>query len=111
MKIYQLHEHGGEWEDSYDYIRGSYLRKERAEEEKVKAEAKEKQRTEQGRKCNNCPFLSEHPFENIEDLLSKYADYCDETKLEQTDYGISCKNYFCYWDEPYFKIEEVEVEE
>ena len=36
MKIYQLHKFGGEWEDSYDYIIGSYLRKERAEEETMK---------------------------------------------------------------------------
>lgn len=47
MKIYQLHEYGGEWEDRYDYIIGSYLRKERAEEEKVKAEKMEKEYTTQ----------------------------------------------------------------
>ena len=43
MKIYQLHERGGEWEDYYDYIRGSFLRKERAIEEKIKAEVKQKE--------------------------------------------------------------------
>ena len=41
MKIYQLHKHGGEWEDYRDVIIGSYLRKERAEEEKLKAEKEE----------------------------------------------------------------------
>ena len=30
MKIYQLHEYGGQWEDSFDYIIDSYLKKERA---------------------------------------------------------------------------------
>ena len=34
MTIYQLHEYSGEWEDYRDRIIGSYLRKERAEEEK-----------------------------------------------------------------------------
>lgn len=42
MIVYQLHKCGGEWEDSFDYIIGSYLRKERAEEEKIKAETEEK---------------------------------------------------------------------
>jgi Na+/melibiose symporter-like transporter len=41
MKIYQLHKYGGEWEDAYDYIIGTYWLKKRAEEEKSKAEAKE----------------------------------------------------------------------
>ena len=36
MKIYQLHEYSGEYEDFSDRIIGSYLRKERAEEEKAK---------------------------------------------------------------------------
>ena len=38
MKIYQLHKYGGEFEEAYDYIIGSYFRKERAEEEKMKVE-------------------------------------------------------------------------
>ena len=33
MKIYQLHKYGGELEDYRNYIIGSYLHKERAEEE------------------------------------------------------------------------------
>lgn len=41
MKIYQLHEYKGEWEDFRDIIIGSYLRKQRAEEELAKDEAEE----------------------------------------------------------------------
>lgn len=104
MKIYQLHKRGGEWEDSYDYIVGSYLRKERAEEEKIKAEAKEKEKVEHGRKCGNCPFLDGA-------LLSRYPDYCSEAKLEEGEYGMRCDNYYLHWYEDTFSIKEIEVEE
>lgn len=112
MKIYQLHEYSGEWEDFRDRIIGSYLRKERAEEEKVKAEEKERLLLERGRKCNNCPFFScENAFADINDLIEKYSYYCQESKLEETDYGVDCQNYYQHWDEATFEIVEVEIEE
>lgn len=110
MKIYQLHKYSGEWEDFHDYIIGSYLKKERAEEEKKKAEAEEKELIERSHRCANCPFLEED-FKNLNDLLSEYPDYCTEAKLEDEDYGIDCENYYTHWDESTFEILEVEVEE
>lgn len=38
MKIYQIHEYGGEWEDKYDWIVGSYLSEERAMKEHMRLE-------------------------------------------------------------------------
>ena len=38
MKIYQIHEYGGEWEDKYDLIVASYLSKEKAIAEKERLE-------------------------------------------------------------------------
>lgn len=111
MKIYQLHEYSGEWEDFRDYIRGSYLRKERAEEEKAKAEAKENELANKSQKCNLCPVLDVYPFASFDSLLDKYCDYCSEMDLEETDYGLNCKNYYLKWDKSTFKIKEVEVEE
>lgn len=105
MKIYQLHEHSGEYEDYSDCIIGSYLKPERAEEEKLKAEAKEKKLAEQGIKCRNCPFLSANRN------MPKQSDYCTEMELEEDIYGVECANYYPHWDKSYFKIEEVEVEE
>lgn len=106
MLIYQLHKYGGQWEDSFDYIIGSYLKKERAEEEKAKAEAKEKELVEQDKKCNDCSFLYDEFISN-EDLLS----YCSKAKLTKDEYGTSCENYYTHWDESNFEIIEVEVEE
>lgn len=110
MKIYQLHKYGGEWEDSFDIIIGSYLRKERAEEEKTKAEAEEDRLIERSKKCNHCPFI-EYPCGNLNNLLLKYPDYCSEAKLEGDEMGIYCENYYSHWDEATFEIEEIEVEE
>jgi hypothetical protein len=59
MIIYQLHEYTGQWEDYCDYVVGSYLKKERAEKEKIKAQINEKELIEQSKKCVNCPFLEE----------------------------------------------------
>jgi hypothetical protein len=110
MVIYQLHECGGEWEDYYDHIIGSYLRKERAEEEKAKAEAKEKVKVEKGNKCKRCPFM-DVDFEDFGKTLLKHPDYCNKSNLVyKGSLGVSCKKYYFHWDESSFKIEEVEVE-
>lgn len=112
MKIYQLHEYSGEWEDFRDRIIGSYFRKERAEEEKKLAELKEEELSERSAKCAHCPFLEfENAYFCVDKLLSEYPDYCTDAKLEDTDYGVNCLNYYSKWDDSTFKVEEVEVEE
>ena len=111
MKIYQLHKYGGEWEDSFDFIIGSYLRRERAEEEKAKKEAKEKELIERSNRCINCPFYGED-FDNLDTLMSEHSVYCNEAKLiDDEEYGMDCENYYAHWHESTFKIKEVEVEE
>lgn len=106
MKIYQLHKYGGEWEDYRDRIIGSYLHKDRAEEEMAKAEAKENELREQSDKCSDCPYLHDAYLTNDE-LLS----YCSKAKLEKNEYDndMDCQNYTTHWDDNYFKIKEVEV--
>jgi hypothetical protein len=106
-----LHEYSGEWEDFRDRIVGSYLRKERAEEEKTRAEAEEKELVKKSKRCNNCPVFDAYPFASLDSLLDKYCDYCSEMKLEETDYGLNCDNCYHHWYESTFYIEEVDVEE
>lgn len=110
MTIYQLHEYSSDYDYPHDYIIGSYLRKERAEEEKLKAEVANQKLIERSKKCNKCPFLIED-FANIDELFNEHSDYCSEAKLEQGEYGIDCENYSVCWDENHFEVEEVEVEE
>ena len=110
MTIYQLHEYGGEWEDKYDYIIGSYLNKARAKEEKAKAEQAEVLRQEQSRKCAECP-LCNYYFDDKEAVFEACAKYCD--KFSQQDYESrgGCSSYHCQWDANLYRIETVEVEE
>lgn len=111
MVIYQLHECRGEWEDYRDSIIGSYLRRERAEEEKIKEEIIEAKLIERSEKCRNCPFL-EHDITNLDNLMSEYSDYCNKAELENEEYcGIDCANYYSHWDKANFYISMVEVEE
>ncbi|MDD5980170.1 MAG: hypothetical protein PUC23_03560 [bacterium] len=107
MKIYQLHHYHGSYEDFHDMIIGSYLKKDRAEEEKAKLDDKEKKLEEQGNKCAECPIL----YSDSLDVVDKYPNYCSEAKLEESEYGVECDNYYIYWGEDSFEIKEVEVEE
>ena len=111
MKIYQLHEYSGEYEDFTDRIIGSYLREDRAKEEKIKAEIKDRELVKHSKRCINCPFLEEKDFSNLNNLLQKYFYYCDKAELLESKFGIDCENYYSKWDNSTFKIKEVEVEE
>ena len=108
MKIYQIHEWGGEWEDRYDYIVGSYLLEEKAIAEKERLEAEEKEAA----KCNICPLYFCEPdcngdCEDCDNLrIDKAKKYCDRYK--QSDYG-KCENFYLKLYDGHFNIEEVEV--
>lgn len=110
MKIYQLHTYGGEWEDSFDYIIGSYLRKERAEEEMEKAKLENDENRKLARHCSNCPIVDGWDLDN--EVANKCAAYCDKFKyVDLGDDGFNCGNYTTHWYDNHFRIEEVEVEE
>lgn len=110
MTIYQLHEYGGEWEDKYDYIIGSYLRKERAEAAKAKAEQDEAIRQQQSKKCSDCP-LGNYYFDDKEAVAEACSKYCDKFSRNDYDDDVDCRNYACHWDSNLYRIETVEVEE
>ena len=112
MKIYQLHECGGEYEDYFDHIIGSYMRKERAEEEKLKAEQEELARQERHRKCCSCPLLDRDLQMNTLNYI-KYVcgNYCSNAQIYADGFGYDCENYESNWDDSSFRIDEIEVEE
>ena len=112
MKIYQLHEHSGCYEDYRDIIIGSYLKKKRAQEEKAKAEAREKELREHSDKCRDCPFIWDmDSLDNLNNFLSMYPNYCSEMALEESYDCINCTSFYSKWDDCTYKIVEVEVEE
>ena len=111
--IYQIHEISGEYEDYRDVIIGSYLRKERAEEVLKNLRDEEDKRRARAQKCRECP-VREHDRE----LRSAINEYCEDFNEEyESDDGeeqLFCGNeYYSYsaYDDLYYEIEEVEVEE
>lgn len=110
MKIYQLHEYYGMYEDYTDDIIGSFLRKERAVEEKAKAETKEQELIAKHNKCRECPYAYED-FEDMDNLLDIIPDYCDEVEVGYSSWGAYCNNEYTKYDTHKFEIVEVEVEE
>ena len=111
MKIYQLHKYGGEWEDYRNYIIGSYLHKERAEEEMAKAQDEELQKIRFSKQCASCPWREDDIEDNktLADLMRQHCDYSD---IRCDDEGeLFCNNFYFHWIDNRFNIEEVEVEE
>lgn len=108
MKIYQLHKYGGDGEDYRDCIIGSYLHKEKAEQEMAKAEQEEKLKRLQAEKCSECPCCA-----NIEDnalMADLMRKHCNHSDIYCDDEGeLFCKNYYYHWIDSNFNIEEVGV--
>lgn len=113
MKIYQIHEYGGFWEDAYDCIIASYLSEEKA------IVRKEELEIEQGKmpKCNECPLY----FCPTDCNLDCETEECKKIGLnfvkencpdyEQDEYREDkCANYCSnIFDDSFYRIEEVEV--
>lgn len=107
FKVYQIHEYGGEWEDAFDYIVGSYLSEEKAITEKKNLEAEEDNLYNLYQKCCACPLY----------LPDKMKEYCDKYEpfdkdkhsLDEFDGDEFCVNHSWYFENTYYKIEEVEV--
>lgn len=113
MKIYQVHEYGGFWEDRFDYIVGSYLSEEKAFAEKERLEKEEENYIKQMEKCSECPLYNRN--KNINDVV-KYCDNYEpfeEGVHDPDEYDESdlCVNYSekHYWEDSCYRIEEVEV--
>lgn len=105
MKIYQIHKSGGEWEDRYDMIVGSYLSLNKAKEEKERLQVEEHTRVLQAQKCDECPLYCS--YEEITDMMVENAkEYCQEYFSTESR---CCDNYEFDMDESFFDVREVEV--
>lgn len=116
MKIYQIHEHSGEWEDYRDRIVGSYLLKDKAEAEMERFIEEENK----NKRCKNCPLYFCSADCDLDCECG--SDECNEYKIEETkkyceDYEIykdedneyECDNYISSFYDCRYNIEEVEV--
>lgn len=107
MKIYQVHESGGEWDDRYDYIVASYLDKEKAEkycEQLIRED-------EEYKKCSQCPLYYCPPNcslicgECTHEMIERAKKYCERYKPFRQ---LKCENYE-YHESSYFSVVEIEV--
>ena len=97
MKIYQIHEYGGEYEHFYDYIVGSYLDREQAQEEMDRLIEQHAKRKKQEDECYEC-------FRN-------HSESNKECYKRHDDIFGGCENYAFSTDNPSFVIEADEVVE
>ena len=111
--IYQIHKMSGEYEDYLDTIVGSYLRK-----EVIKTlQDKEDRRRACAIKCRECPVQDYNRYydRNFRSVINEYCeDFEEEHELDYGEEQLFCKNeYYLYsaYDDAYYEIQEVEVEE
>ena len=100
MKIYLVYEESGEWEDYNKILSKGFLSKQKAEEYKLNLEQEEKERQEQIKKCNECPYKYGDGKEN---------EKCNCKKFKLDEYGY-CENYDCIYEKYWYSLEEIEVE-
>lgn len=92
FKIFQIHERGGEYEDRFDNIVGSYLHKERAERELEKFKDALNERCVCYQKCSNCSAQ----FGCLEDEIDEIRENCDYFSTEDDEsFIVFCKNAVC----------------
>jgi hypothetical protein len=113
MKIHQIHEYGGSYEDYCDRIVGTYLLEPKAIAEKERLEAIEAEHE----KCRNCPLYvcldDNNDFCNNDcgeschkHILSNIAKYCDKYEDDGDDH---CTQHYWYRDSRTYEIKEVDV--
>lgn len=112
MIIYQIHKSGGEWEDYFDHIVGSFLRKEKAEQRMSELQEEDANKRRLAKHCEKCPCIDAWNYKDSKPLVALMNRYCEESDIHINDNKeVLCHNYTTYWTEIDFRIEEVEVEE
>jgi hypothetical protein len=107
LEIYQVHQIGGEYEDYYDYIVGTYLHMEDAEKYKQKLLDKQQERIRRNDFCEKCPInkMTKRKWDNSK---KKVLDYCKNSKIEYNNNEVWCENK--YFGEYYGLVEVYEIE-
>ena len=83
MKIYQVHEYGGCYGDSFDHIIGTYFNRDNAVEQVNKAYVGKTELQEIMDKCNKCTQFSDTKNDCFE---CGSGGYCSNVKLYLTGY-------------------------
>lgn len=110
MKIYQIHETGGQYEDYFDYIVGTYLHKDKAEIAMQILIDKEELRRQEYEKCQFCPIGDlDLNADTVEVMRGACQKYCNHSQIYEALYGFECENEASYRDEVDYYLKEIEV--
>lgn len=97
MKIYSVYEYGGQWEDKYERILGSFISEEKALEFKRKLEKERQIEEVDVKKCRKCQenydWIDESK-QNIEQLIDFFSQEYDCASFEIIEYEDCC-NMIC----------------
>lgn len=115
MKIYQIHEYGGFWEDAFDFIISSYVSEEKAKNELKRLTKEEECWRNMSTKCSRCPLWSYNGEQK--DAEKKAKLYCDKYEPFDVDKHYQnegyesekCINLHLARENSSYRIEEVEV--
>lgn len=102
MKIYQIIKATGCYEDYHEYIVGTYLHKQKAENElaRLKAEVPD---------CDECPYSEEYQDQIVETDCPHHKPRLLD--CENGDDLYTCENCIDSYDAPSYKMKEYEVDE
>ena len=120
MKIYQITEFGGEWEDSYEYVEKTYLSKEKAEEELNKINEELSKAKDMQELCSECKINNGGTNDRKKALkiVGKTLCECPHANLKIENEGnelnpyyyIYCENNPEWCDDIYgYRMREYEV--
>lgn len=118
MKIYQIHESSGMYDDYIERIVGSYLNKEKAIAKMEELKRINKKKLNQCDKCSECPIWEIDISDTLNSIMKKCFKHCRKARIKEEyswyyekSYEYYCDNYQGYCEECDYTIEEVEVEE
>lgn len=112
MKIYQIHESWGMYDDYTDWIVGSYLNKKKAIVKMEEFKRINKEKRAQCDRCLECPLWEvDNDSDGLNSVIKKCSKHCSKAKIIKDPYGYDCDNYQGCYEERDYIIEEVEVEE
>lgn len=117
-KIYEIHEYGGEWEMSFDYIVERWFDKKMAEQRLAELKHDHELYMVYAKRCMACPLYSnrsEHTHDDVKNgVYCNHYEPFDRNRHDTEEYDESCKcvNYITrYYLMEYcnYKIVEAEV--
>lgn len=111
MTIYQIHEYSDGWDNTQDYIVGSYLHKKKAKAALVDFEKAAEVAHKESLQCQKCAIWKQDNDDITEkEIAEQCSDLCDRFDKEDTDDGsFDCRNWAPYYGRRVYRIEEVEV--